>query len=273
MWIIIIINSIKLCVCWVLCCSPGSSPKKPAVGKMCEGRKNDCRCLGNALRQVVKEGSWRWGVNLALCMSLDSPKIPSALRSFTLWLISLVSKLSVHLSFVFLYKLLFQSLLRTNDQLVAFLSKYRDMNFIKSHGRDNARWVLKCVLADRVWHLKTRSSQTEEYLNGIITDKNNLIIWLVKRCQQIHQKTGFGSAFLWVWHPYVAAWRQENSRRHFCGWRLWLVSAQSDVCGVCHQLSRWSGDKHEAFLRIHTLTCGGETQKIDSVLFLYCFLF
>lgn len=28
---------------------------------------------------------------------------------------------------------------RTNNQLVAFLSKYRDMNFIKSHGRDNAR--------------------------------------------------------------------------------------------------------------------------------------
>ncbi|XP_010789054.1 xylosyltransferase 1-like [Notothenia coriiceps] len=29
--------------------------------------------------------------------------------------------------------------IRTNNQLVAFLSKYRDMNFIKSHGRDNAR--------------------------------------------------------------------------------------------------------------------------------------
>lgn len=28
---------------------------------------------------------------------------------------------------------------RTNNQLVAFLSKYREMNFIKSHGRDNAR--------------------------------------------------------------------------------------------------------------------------------------
>ena len=28
---------------------------------------------------------------------------------------------------------------RTNDQLVAFLSRYRDMNFLKSHGRDNAR--------------------------------------------------------------------------------------------------------------------------------------
>lgn len=30
---------------------------------------------------------------------------------------------------------------RTNDQLVAFLSRYRDMNFLKSHGRDNARWA------------------------------------------------------------------------------------------------------------------------------------
>ncbi|KAL4836028.1 hypothetical protein H8958_010469 [Nasalis larvatus] len=29
--------------------------------------------------------------------------------------------------------------IRTNDQLVAFLSRYRDMNFLKSHGRDNAR--------------------------------------------------------------------------------------------------------------------------------------
>uniref|UniRef100_A0A3P8TW73 Xylosyltransferase 1 n=1 Tax=Amphiprion percula TaxID=161767 RepID=A0A3P8TW73_AMPPE len=32
---------------------------------------------------------------------------------------------------------------RTNNQLVAFLSKYRDMNFIKSHGRDNARFIRK----------------------------------------------------------------------------------------------------------------------------------
>ncbi|KAK1799092.1 hypothetical protein P4O66_007356 [Electrophorus voltai] len=31
----------------------------------------------------------------------------------------------------------------TNDQLVAFLSKYRNMNFIKSHGRDNARFIRK----------------------------------------------------------------------------------------------------------------------------------
>ncbi|XP_013928107.1 PREDICTED: xylosyltransferase 1-like, partial [Thamnophis sirtalis] len=29
--------------------------------------------------------------------------------------------------------------IRTNDQLVAFLSRYRNMNFLKSHGRDNAR--------------------------------------------------------------------------------------------------------------------------------------
>ncbi|KAJ8001825.1 hypothetical protein DPEC_G00173440 [Dallia pectoralis] len=33
--------------------------------------------------------------------------------------------------------------IRTNHQLVAFLSKYRDMNFIKSHGRDNARFIRK----------------------------------------------------------------------------------------------------------------------------------
>eukprot|EP00066_Takifugu_rubripes_P009739 XP_003976980.2 PREDICTED: xylosyltransferase 1-like [Takifugu rubripes] len=33
--------------------------------------------------------------------------------------------------------------IRTNDQLVAFLSKYRNMNFIKSHGRDNARFIRK----------------------------------------------------------------------------------------------------------------------------------
>ncbi|KAG7491881.1 hypothetical protein MATL_G00008690 [Megalops atlanticus] len=33
--------------------------------------------------------------------------------------------------------------IRANNQLVAFLSKYRDMNFIKSHGRDNARFIRK----------------------------------------------------------------------------------------------------------------------------------
>ncbi|XP_043945087.1 xylosyltransferase 1 [Protopterus annectens] len=33
--------------------------------------------------------------------------------------------------------------IRTNDQLVAFLTKYRDMNFLKSHGRDNARFIRK----------------------------------------------------------------------------------------------------------------------------------
>nr|XP_006637236.1 PREDICTED: xylosyltransferase 1 [Lepisosteus oculatus] len=33
--------------------------------------------------------------------------------------------------------------IRNNDQLVAFLSKYRSMNFIKSHGRDNARFIRK----------------------------------------------------------------------------------------------------------------------------------
>ncbi|KAJ8413600.1 hypothetical protein AAFF_G00081070, partial [Aldrovandia affinis] len=33
--------------------------------------------------------------------------------------------------------------IRANNQLVAFLTKYRDMNFIKSHGRDNARFIRK----------------------------------------------------------------------------------------------------------------------------------
>lgn len=30
---------------------------------------------------------------------------------------------------------------RTNDELVSFLSQQRDKNFLKSHGRENARWV------------------------------------------------------------------------------------------------------------------------------------
>uniref|UniRef100_A0A8C5GGV6 Xylosyltransferase 1 n=1 Tax=Gouania willdenowi TaxID=441366 RepID=A0A8C5GGV6_GOUWI len=33
--------------------------------------------------------------------------------------------------------------IRTNEQLVSFLSKYPNMNFIKSHGRDNARFIRK----------------------------------------------------------------------------------------------------------------------------------
>ncbi|XP_077474209.1 xylosyltransferase 1-like [Stigmatopora argus] len=33
--------------------------------------------------------------------------------------------------------------IRTNDELVAFLSKHRHLNFIKSHGRDNARFIRK----------------------------------------------------------------------------------------------------------------------------------
>ncbi|XP_078140609.1 xylosyltransferase 1-like [Centroberyx gerrardi] len=41
--------------------------------------------------------------------------------------------------------------IRTNEQLVAFLSKYRDMNFIKSHGRDNARFIRKQGL-DRLFY-------------------------------------------------------------------------------------------------------------------------
>uniref|UniRef100_A0A8C6UDT4 Xylosyltransferase 1 n=1 Tax=Neogobius melanostomus TaxID=47308 RepID=A0A8C6UDT4_9GOBI len=41
--------------------------------------------------------------------------------------------------------------IRTNNQLVAFLSKYREMNFIKSHGRDNARFIRKQGL-DRLFY-------------------------------------------------------------------------------------------------------------------------
>uniref|UniRef100_UPI00358FF475 xylosyltransferase 1-like isoform X2 n=1 Tax=Myxine glutinosa TaxID=7769 RepID=UPI00358FF475 len=40
--------------------------------------------------------------------------------------------------------------IRTNEQLVAFLSQYRDKNFLKSHGRDNNRFVKKQGL-DRVF--------------------------------------------------------------------------------------------------------------------------
>ncbi|XP_069050561.1 xylosyltransferase 2 [Lepisosteus oculatus] len=40
---------------------------------------------------------------------------------------------------------------RTNDELVAFLSKYRDKNFLKSHGRENARFIKKQGL-DRLFH-------------------------------------------------------------------------------------------------------------------------
>ncbi|XP_005998331.1 xylosyltransferase 2 [Latimeria chalumnae] len=40
---------------------------------------------------------------------------------------------------------------RTNDELVAFLSKYQDKNFLKSHGRDNARFIKKQGL-DRLFH-------------------------------------------------------------------------------------------------------------------------
>ncbi|XP_076608009.1 xylosyltransferase 1-like isoform X2 [Chaetodon auriga] len=41
--------------------------------------------------------------------------------------------------------------IRTNEQLVSFLSKYRNMNFIKSHGRDNARFIRKQGL-DRLFY-------------------------------------------------------------------------------------------------------------------------
>ncbi|KAJ8283896.1 hypothetical protein COCON_G00027460 [Conger conger] len=40
---------------------------------------------------------------------------------------------------------------RTNEELVAFLSQYRDKNFLKSHGRENARFIKKQGL-DRLFH-------------------------------------------------------------------------------------------------------------------------
>ncbi|XP_070779509.1 xylosyltransferase 2 [Enoplosus armatus] len=40
---------------------------------------------------------------------------------------------------------------RTNDELVAFLSQQRDKNFLKSHGRENARFIKKQGL-DRLFH-------------------------------------------------------------------------------------------------------------------------
>ncbi|XP_028674594.2 xylosyltransferase 2 isoform X1 [Erpetoichthys calabaricus] len=40
---------------------------------------------------------------------------------------------------------------RTNEELVAFLSKYRDKNYLKSHGRENARFIKKQGL-DRLFH-------------------------------------------------------------------------------------------------------------------------
>ncbi|CAM9282289.1 unnamed protein product [Lampetra planeri] len=40
---------------------------------------------------------------------------------------------------------------RTNDELVAFLSQHRDKNFLKSHGRENSRFIKKQGL-DRLFH-------------------------------------------------------------------------------------------------------------------------
>ncbi|XP_018423372.1 PREDICTED: xylosyltransferase 2 isoform X1 [Nanorana parkeri] len=40
---------------------------------------------------------------------------------------------------------------RTNEELVLFLSKYKEKNFLKSHGRDNARFIKKQGL-DRLFH-------------------------------------------------------------------------------------------------------------------------
>lgn len=121
-------------------------------------------------------------------------------------------------------------------------------------------WRVITLMAYGAQDTQTRASRTEGCL--FITDKNKFVICIVDNRQQIHQKTRFGPAFLRVWHPYVATWRQENSRRHICGWRLWLVSAKPNVRGVRHQLSRWPCDQHETFLLIHTLTCRGETPKL-----------
>lgn len=41
----------------------------------------------------------------------------------------------------FLSFLTFSPSRRTNDELVSFLSQQRDKNFLKSHGRENARSV------------------------------------------------------------------------------------------------------------------------------------
>lgn len=129
------------------------------------------------------------------------------------------------------------------------------------------------IMLGESWHVIVLMAYCAETLKHVpvaqkgclfITDKNKFVICVVDNCQQIHQKTRFGPAFLWVWHPYVAAWRQENSRRHLCGWRLWLVSAQPNVCGVRHQLSRRPCDQHEAFLCVHATTCRGETPKYVS---------
>lgn len=199
-------------------------------------------------------GIWGWNW---LCMwawtRLEFLMLHAHLHCGSLaWLADSLLLFLTFTSFRFSLPTLFRSLLRTNDQLVAFLSKYRDMNFIKSHGRDNARWVLMCDTADGLRCPRLRRVP-------FITDKNKFVICIVdNHRQQIHQKTRFGPAFLRVWHPYVAAWRQENSRRHIRGWRLWLVSAQPNVRGVRHQLSRRPRDQHEAFLRIHATTCGGE---------------
>ncbi|XP_026180581.1 xylosyltransferase 2 isoform X1 [Mastacembelus armatus] len=40
---------------------------------------------------------------------------------------------------------------RTNDELVSFLSQHRDKNFLKSHGRENSRFIKKQGL-DRLFH-------------------------------------------------------------------------------------------------------------------------
>ncbi|NP_001165868.1 xylosyltransferase 1 [Danio rerio] len=81
----------------------------------------------------VRVTSWRmstiWGGASLLTMYLQSMKDLLAMRDWS-W------DFFINLSAA-------DYPIRTNDQLVAFLSKYRNMNFIKSHGRDNARFIRK----------------------------------------------------------------------------------------------------------------------------------
>lgn len=81
------------------------------------------------------QSSWFHSWMLSACHFI--PKQSSG-NVFSLSLIDLTSS-----SFPFSPELLS---CRTNDELVAFLSQQRDKNFLKSHGRENARWV--CQLYD-----------------------------------------------------------------------------------------------------------------------------
>ncbi|KAL4659044.1 xylosyltransferase 1-like [Arapaima gigas] len=89
----------------------------------------------------VRVTSWRmatiWGGASLLAMYLRSMKDLLAMQDWT-W------DFFINLSAA-------DYPIRPNNQLVAFLSKYRDMNFIKSHGRDNARFIRKQGL-DRLFY-------------------------------------------------------------------------------------------------------------------------